>query len=343
VTATSESGRVTDVVRLGDPWGLPSADTVMNAGDDSLAWLAWRRGGLGASDAAAICGLSPWGTPYSVWLDKTGQLPLEPRATTRYQRWGLLLEPAVRDAFEDETGHTVVGIQAWVQNRDRPWLRATLDGLVASEGAVIGVFEGKTSNGRDGRWDGGVPDYYLVQVQHQLAATGLDLGYVAVLLGGADFEVYEVARDESAIRVVLEQEERFWIHNVQDGHAPDVDSSEETGVALKAAFAKSEADKSVELPDGSAELVEGLRTAKEEVKGAGVRERAAANALMALLGDAEVGLLAGEPAITWKTQSSRRIDIQALRDSYPEIAQVVLKETSTRVLRLKTNGRNSDG
>ena len=37
-------------------------------------WLDWRRGGIGSSDIAAIIGLSPWATPYSVWAEKTGRL-----------------------------------------------------------------------------------------------------------------------------------------------------------------------------------------------------------------------------------------------------------------------------
>jgi len=320
---------------------LPSAD-LLPAEPDRLKWLAWRRDGLGGSDAAAVCGLSPWATPYTTWLEKTGQLPLVDRPPSRYQRWGTLLEPALRDAFEEETQLAVVHVQSLVVNRERPWLRATLDGL--AEGGVTAVFESKASNGRDGRWDRGVPDYYLIQVQHQLAVTGLDLGYVAVLLGGADFEVYEVPRDEAAIGAILSQEERFWTENVGKGLAPVVDSSEETGIALRAAFAESRSEKSIELPvETAARLIDDLRSAKEASKDAESRERAAANTLMALLGDAEFGLLEGQVAITWKTQSNRRIDVQALRDGYPEVAKAVLKETSTRVLRLKTNGRNSDG
>ena len=45
--------------------------TIHNPSRD--AWLAARRSGIGGSDIAAICGLSPYQTPYDVWLDKLGQ------------------------------------------------------------------------------------------------------------------------------------------------------------------------------------------------------------------------------------------------------------------------------
>ena len=36
-------------------------------------WLAEREKGIGASEVAAILGLSPWDTPFSLWLKKTHQ------------------------------------------------------------------------------------------------------------------------------------------------------------------------------------------------------------------------------------------------------------------------------
>ena len=41
-------------------------------------WLEARRSAIGGSDAAAIIGLNPYSSPYSVWADKTGRLPDKP-------------------------------------------------------------------------------------------------------------------------------------------------------------------------------------------------------------------------------------------------------------------------
>ena len=38
-------------------------------------WLEERRKSIGGSDAAALVGMNPYVTPYTLWADKTGRLP----------------------------------------------------------------------------------------------------------------------------------------------------------------------------------------------------------------------------------------------------------------------------
>lgn len=68
----------------------------------SQAWLDWRKKGLGASDAPIIMGVSPWKTPYKLWLEKTGKLKSEK------QNWaqgrGHKLEPIARQKYEKLKG-----------------------------------------------------------------------------------------------------------------------------------------------------------------------------------------------------------------------------------------------
>ena len=39
----------------------------------SPEWLEYRRSRRNASETAAVMGLSPWNTPYQLWLEKTGR------------------------------------------------------------------------------------------------------------------------------------------------------------------------------------------------------------------------------------------------------------------------------
>ena len=41
-----------------------------------------------------------------------------------------------------------------------------------------------------------IPDYYMTQVQHYLAVTGVKTADVAVLIGGNDFRIYTIEADE---------------------------------------------------------------------------------------------------------------------------------------------------
>lgn len=302
-------------------------------------WLRWRREGLGASDAAAVVGMSRWSSPYTVWLDKTGALPID-ATMTQAQSWGLRLEQPIAEAFEEEKGTQVTGRGAWVESREYPWLRATLDGLAILDGKWV-VVEIKTSNGRDHAWDEGVPDYYEVQVQHQLAVTGLEVAHLAVLLGGSDYRSYEIPRDDEAIAKLIELESQFWTGNVLANVEPGVDGSPATAGALKIVYASADPDTEVELDKDMAEWLELLREAKARVKDAEAEVTLATNEIMAALGTHEVGTLNGRPVISWKQQTAARLDTERLRADHPELAAQYVKESTYRVLRA-INRRTDD-
>ena len=69
--------------------------TIVNLVQGSEQWLAHRRGLRNASESAAVLGISPWCTPYQLWLLKTGRA--EPNVNVAMRR-GTALEPAARAA-----------------------------------------------------------------------------------------------------------------------------------------------------------------------------------------------------------------------------------------------------
>lgn len=69
-------------------------------------WLIERRKGIGGSDASIILGLNKWKTPFELWLDKTGQVPVsESQSEAAY--FGSLLEDIVAKEFEIRSGKKV--------------------------------------------------------------------------------------------------------------------------------------------------------------------------------------------------------------------------------------------
>src|ERR1035437_7322780 len=70
----------------------------------SADWLEYRLKMRNASETAAVLGVSPWCTPYQLWLLKTGRSV--PKATAAMQR-GTDLEPAARLAYEAQTGNSM--------------------------------------------------------------------------------------------------------------------------------------------------------------------------------------------------------------------------------------------
>ena len=57
---------------------IPAGKLILRSSEyahDREKWLNARRSGLGASEVAAVLGLSPWSTPYKVWRDKVSSEP----------------------------------------------------------------------------------------------------------------------------------------------------------------------------------------------------------------------------------------------------------------------------
>jgi putative phage-type endonuclease len=167
-------------------------------------WLAWRRGGIGASDAPVVMGLSPWQTEGELLRLKTGQRAERP-ANDAMQR-GKRLEPLARLAYVSHTGIDVAPV--CVQSREHSWMRASLDGLSADGRHVVEI---KCPGEKDHRLaaSGSVPEKYYPQLQHILAVTGLEEIYYwsfrfdhTILL--------KVDRDESFIAALTEKEVAFW-------------------------------------------------------------------------------------------------------------------------------------
>lgn len=303
-------------------------------------WLTWRREGIGASDVAAVLGLSPWASPWSVWADKTGLLPPEPENEAMTAgRW---LEAAIGPWFTHETGLHVAGEQTWCTHPDHAHHRCTVDGFVfdgdgrCHDGAVgcvgdaLGDFEVKvTGPGR--RWDE-IPAHYQCQGQWQMHVTGMDRVWFAVLMGRR-LDVHELARDQADIDYMVERVNAFWTDHVLTGAPPPTDGHDATLRALAAVYPEHTPDLSVEADDVLRLVAERWRQAKANKKAAEKHEKEMAAAIQAALGDAEELTVDGQRAVSWRAQSARRLDGKALTAAHPDIAAEFTRESTYRVLR----------
>lgn len=195
-------------------------------------WLDGRKGGIGASDAAAAVGLSPWKTNYELWAELTGKKTPKDVSENSYVRFGHDAEPHIRALHmvehpEYELEYNEFGI---VRQTERPWLKATLDGeLTEKETGRKGVLEIKTGTLTNKlqwqAWDGKVPQYYYCQILHQLLATGYEFvnlkAYLKRLNGDAVIKNYEFERKDLEADLVwlLQKETDFW-KTVESGKQP---------------------------------------------------------------------------------------------------------------------------
>lgn len=159
--------------------------------DRHAAWLESRRQGIGGSDMGTILGLNSYKTPYELWLEKTGRV--EPEDISG--RWAVVrgnaLESELRKRFRAAHPEMLVtdGTDKQFVSRGKPYLRASLDGILQKEDGSFGILEIKTAgNRRAGDWhdeDGNlrIPAYYLAQVQFYCLVTGWTWGCVYAAIG----------------------------------------------------------------------------------------------------------------------------------------------------------------
>jgi putative phage-type endonuclease len=260
-----------------------------------------RRTGLGGSDAAAALGLSPWQTPLDLWEQKTGLAP--PVEQTEPMLWGQLLEDVIRREYARRTGYEVRPVQDLIRHPARPWMFAHVDGEIAGGQAILEVKTTRTAQGWGEPDTDEIPLHYLLQVHHYLAVTAAEVCDVAVLIGGSDFRLYQVARDIEIEQRLIEGEAAFWAQ-VTKG-VPPAPLTLEDAVRRWGHF-----DAAGWIVAGEAELqaIEILRRGKQLQRELDEAEAQAKLTVMAALGETGLNLVApsGELLATWKLDSGRK-------------------------------------
>jgi len=299
--------------------------------ENRCAWLDARKKGIGGSDAGVIVGLNKWKSPFTLWLEKTGQAEEEDLSDNEYVYWGNVLEETVAREFTIRTGKKVrrCGL---LQHEEIPFLLASVDRLVVGENAGL---ECKTANGFAAKeWDGdNVPDSYYVQCQHYMAVTGAERWYIAALIGGNRFVMQTIERNEEEIKALLQAETEFW-RKVTEKEMPDVDGSEDCAKALAEKFHGGLP--AIELPSSADKIFSEIDTLTETANSINAQIEEKKNQLRVMLGDAEAGTTAEGRRVTWKTQAGRvTVDSKRLKAERPDVYEKYLKQgKATRVFRI---------
>lgn len=311
-------------------------------------FLESRRTGIGGSDIGAILGLSPWRTPYDVFLDKTAPVEHE-ESDSMY--WGTVLEDVVASEYQKRSGRKVQRVRQLLRHPEHDFAIANIDRAVIvpeisgnvrwKNGKLTTdrILECKTSNGfAASEWgEPGtdfVPDTYLLQCQWYMGVTDTQVADLAVLIGGNDYRTFTITRDDSLFSDLLMEAETFW-NNCQKGIAPDPQNIHDA--ARK--WPRHIAGKSVIVNVDVAEACECLDSINAQIKSLGAIADDLKLRIMAAFGDAEEITHQGIRLATWKSQTSNRLDSTRLRAERPDMAAEYTKTTESRVLRLSKRGK----
>jgi putative phage-type endonuclease len=306
------------------------------APEDRHEWLKARRSGLGGSDAAAVLGISKWKSPLALWSEKCGLVEQPNLDELEYIEWGNVLEEPIARKYKQVTGRELLdhGRFAIQHHIVHPFMHCTIDREIIQGACPPDNYISIPMNSKGdlsiknvgaftaSEWEEEPPLPYQVQLQHELAVTGLQWGSFAVLIGGQKFAWLDVPRNERFISHLIEKEEEFWDRVIR-GNPPEADASDSTKELLLRLYPK-DTGESVELPSDFEEMNERRIALKSSIKEIEIELQGIDNKIKAAIGNATLGILPSGGGFSWKQQ---------YRDSY------TVQATDYRVLRVVKAGK----
>ena len=194
---------------------------------DHAAWLKERQYGIGASDAAAMLGISKWKSNEILWEEKTGLRSPEDISGKPYVQYGHDAEPHLRVLFALDHPELTVEYESpykIIRNAEYPFIFCTPDGELTDAAGRHGGLEIKTTEILNAmawaQWKGRIPDQYYAQVVWQMIAAGWEFVWLKAQIkwhdrDGAlrlDTREYLIEREEiqEDIEYTLAEGIKFW-------------------------------------------------------------------------------------------------------------------------------------
>jgi predicted phage-related endonuclease len=203
-------------------------------------WLAARRGGVTATDAAKLLSGGSW---MALWARKTGRI--EPEDLSRVERvwWGSHLESKIIEAYASEryTGRRVYPSGELVRSEEFPHLMATLDARTEHpEHGLIPLEVKNADRMMEDRWSDGPPEIYAWQARTQAVVEDTVASSIACALGGNRLLWADDEQTAANVNRIIEVTTRFWWHVTNDVPPEKMDGLPETKKALDATFLPTE-------------------------------------------------------------------------------------------------------
>lgn len=253
--------------------------TAMNLQQNTQEWLDFRENHLGASDACIIMGVSPWKTPYELWLEKIGSANVKKVSGKHIDR-GNNLEPFALSQYNQMNESNCIPVV--LVSKSVKFMSASLDGYDAKLKKAVEIkCPGKEDHELAKK--GGIPSKYYPQLQHQLYVANLEsIDYFS--FDGINGITIKVFRDNEYIKQMISEESKFWTHvsnltppaftnrDFREGSKEWVETAEKLYALQqeesKLKVAKEElSSKLKELSDGSSTTSNGYKFTKYEIKG----------------------------------------------------------------------------
>jgi len=290
---------------------------------DRAQWLESRRKGLGGSDIASILGLSPWGSPFDVWVDKVTPAAEMPDIDQPHQKRGRLLERAVGEWMADELERTLTPA-AMIVHPVHEWARGTPDGWLTSPCQPDDGAEMKTARELGDSWgaDRGdqFPAYYRSQCLWYALISGAPRWHLGVFCTlSEEWRLYTIERDDNLdiMDAMLNRAGEWWERHVIGGTPPPLDLSRGASRWLRHKHAK-HSGRLRHAESSDALLIDAWQHAKTmESHAAQMRAAVEVQLKARIAGDA--GLIGDFGRVKWSRFDVERLDMARVRQDLPDI------------------------
>jgi putative phage-type endonuclease len=292
---------------------------IVDVHPDTEAWLAERRKSIGASEVAAIMGMSPFNTALDVYKSKSG---IDKEFDPLLSFVGHASEPIMHEWVERYSGVPVKLEPAFMaRSVEFPFLHASFD-RVSHDPFV--TWQMKTAHQwTSHKWDEGIPTDIRVQVQAEMLVAGTQKAAVVVWIGGREFRLFWEPRDDRFIEGhMIPALTEFWA-GVCDGVPPAPST-----VAELAEVWPDDAGQ-MEAPEVALEWIEKRAFLLASAKEADDEAKQITQAIGGFMLDAKVDTLTlnGQKLLTYKKQKGRMsFDTAALKKDRPDLVAEYTKQ-----------------
>ena len=190
---------------------------------------------IGSSDVAALFDVHPFMSRWELWQTKAGNLPQGDLSGVERVQWGTRLEDAIAHGLAAQHGWLVERHGRSMAHPSVKGMQAKPDYQVLEPGARgHGVLEVKNVDWlQHKRWSNDEPPLgYMLQLQHQLACTGLRWGRIGYLIGGNESGFNEYDARPAIIEQIEIRVTEFW-ESIRLNKPPPIDFEQDAALVAK--------------------------------------------------------------------------------------------------------------
>jgi len=307
---------------------------------------------VGGSDVSVVFGENPWTSPPELWRIKKGLLKPNDADNARQKEMGHIMEPVVAHWYGEITGNKVIEDTGLYQHAGYPYALANLDYRVKDKTGADGILECKsTSWHKAGDWaDGAVPAYYELQTRFYMAVMDMEYADIACIWGmnpETDIAICRINRNRETEAIIFERLDDF-IKSLRANNPPDM-----SGVSPKLAMealariygASQPALPSIEFGRKHERALRRIAELQADNTGHDRKARENEKEITALsvkiaeiMGSHEHGILETDTdklAVSFISKTTRRVDSDLLKKSYPDVYNSTLKPSISRKVKVE--------